>query len=258
MRDSQIMNNHYNPRVPKSGLKYFFEGFNIMMRPGLRRFVFIPILVNVIVLGLSFMWLFSQVDSWIASILSYLPNWLHWLSYILWPLILASILFIFAYFFSTLANIIAAPFNGFLAERVEEELTGVNAKELPWSDFVKDIPRMINREFVRLGYYLPRALLLLIISFIPVINLIAPLLWFLFGAWMMSIQYCDYAFDNHKISFTSMKETMKKDRLNNMPFGALVAIITMIPLVNLFIMPAAVCGATAMWVDHYRPQYPNK
>ncbi|HIW06667.1 MAG TPA: sulfate transporter CysZ [Candidatus Ignatzschineria merdigallinarum] len=250
--------NNATHRTPKNGLQYFFEGFSIMMRPGLKRFVFMPILVNILVLGSAFTWLFFQVDSWVNYLLGFLPTWLHWLSYLLWPLILSSILLIFGYFFSTLANIIAAPFNGFLAEKVEEELSGIPAKELPWSDFVKDVPRMINRELVRLGYYLPRAIVLLIISFIPVINIISPLLWFLFGSWMMVIQYCDYAFDNHKISFTQMKETLKKDRLNNMPFGALVTLITVIPLINLFIMPAAVCGGTAMWVDRYRDQYPDK
>ncbi|MBP8159323.1 MAG: sulfate transporter CysZ, partial [Aeromonas sp.] len=26
------------------------------------------------------------------------------------------------------------------------------------------------------------------------------------------------------------------------------------PVVNLFVMPVAICGATAMWVDHYRAE----
>ena len=245
-------------RTPKNGSQYFLEGFNIMMRPGLKRFVFMPILVNILILGSAFIWLFYQVDGWVNYLLSFLPTWLHWLSYLLWPLILASIILIFGYFFSTLANIIAAPFNGILAEKVEEELSGIPAKEIPWSDFAKDIPRMINRELIRLAYYLPRVLVLLVISFIPVINIISPLLWFLFGSWMMVIQYCDYAFDNHKISFTEMKNTLAKDRFSNMPFGALVSLITMIPLANLLIMPAAVCGGTAMWVDRYKNQYPQK
>lgn len=229
-----------------------------MMRPGLKRFVFLPIIVNILVLGTAFIWLFYQVDGWVTYLLSFLPSWLHWFSFLLGPLILASTILIFGYLFSTLANIIAAPFNGFLAEKVEEELSGITPQETPWSDFVKDIPRMINREIIRLMYYLPRVLVLVVISLIPVINIISPLLWFLFGSWMMVIQYCDYAFDNHKISFHQMKETLKKDLFSNMPFGALVSFITMIPIVNLFIMPAAVCGGTAMWVDRYRHQYPDK
>jgi CysZ protein len=37
-----------------------------------------------------------------------------------------------------------------------------------------------------------------------------------------------------------------------MQFGALISLFTMIPVLNLVIMPVAVCGATAMWVDRYR------
>ncbi|MGK4315418.1 hypothetical protein ABU557_17095, partial [Escherichia coli] len=36
---------------------------------------------------------------------------------------------------------------------------------------------------------------------------------------------------------------------------ALTSLFTMIPLLNLFIMPVAVCGATAMWVDCYRDKH---
>ncbi|MBP2261259.1 uncharacterized protein involved in cysteine biosynthesis [Pseudomonas sp. BP8] len=39
---------------------------------------------------------------------------------------------------------------------------------------------------------MPRALALLILSFIPVVNVIAAPLWLIFGVWMMAIQYIDY------------------------------------------------------------------
>jgi CysZ protein len=29
----------------------------------------------------------------------------------------------------------------------------------------------------------------------------------------------------------------------------------MLPLVNLIVMPVAICGATALWVDHYRDDF---
>ena len=68
----------------------------------------------------------------------------------------------------------------------------------------------------------------------------------------MCIQYSDYAFDNHKVSFKIMSETLKQHRSKNFTFGATVLLCTMIPLLNIVIMPIAVCGATAMWVDLYR------
>ena len=40
-------------------------------------------------------------------------------------------------------------------------------------------PQSLLRELQKIGYYLPRALLVLIVSFIPVVNVVAPVLWFL-------------------------------------------------------------------------------
>lgn len=69
---------------------------------------------------------------------------------------------------------------------------------------------------------------------------------------MLAIQYCDYPFDNHKVPFKEMRTALRTRKITNMQFGALTSLFTMIPLLNLFIMPVAVCGATAMWVDCYR------
>ena len=51
-----------------------------------------------------------------------------------------------------------------------------------------------------------------------------------------------------------MRSALRRHKSANMQFGALVSLFTMIPILNLAIMPVAVCGATAMWVDRYRAQ----
>lgn len=165
-----------------------------------------------------------------------------------------SIILVFSYFFSTIANWIAAPFCGLLAEQLEGRLTGKPLPDNGWSGLVKDLPRIMKREWQKLAYYLPRALVLFLLYFVPVFGqTAAPVLWFLFSAWMLSIQYCDFPFDNHKVSFRQMRSALRQNKTENMQFGALVSLFTMIPLLNLVIMPVAVCGATAMWVDKYRP-----
>lgn len=63
---------------------------------------------------------------------------------------------------------------------------------------------------------------------------------------MLAIQYCDYPFDNHKVPFKTMRAALRTQKVANMQFGALTSLFTMIPVLNLFIMPVAVCGATAM------------
>lgn len=239
-----------------SGIHYFAQGWQLISRPGIRRFVILPLLVNILLMGGAFWWLFNRIGDWVPQLMSYVPDWLQWLSYLLWPVMVISVLLVFSYLFSTLANFIAAPFNGLLAEQLEASLTGKPLPDTGILGIMKDLPRIMAREWRKLAYYLPRALVLLLLYLVPGVGqTLAPVLWFLFSAWMLSIQYCDYPFDNHKVSFQHMRSALRQDKVDNLQFGALVSLFTMIPLLNLVIMPVAVCGATSMWVDRYRDQF---
>ena len=71
---------------------------------------------------------------------------------------------------------------------------------------------------------------------------------------MMSIQFVDYPMDNHHLSFGDVKEAVRRRRLSSMGFGGTVAICAGIPVVNFFVVPAAVVGATLLWckeLDRY-------
>ncbi|MCQ4856582.1 sulfate transporter CysZ, partial [Escherichia coli] len=108
-------------------------------QPGIRRFVILPLLVNILLMGGAFWWLFTQLDVWIPTLMSYVPDWLQWLSYLLWPLAVISVLLVLGYFFSTIANWIAAPFNGLLAEQLEARLTGATPPDTGIFGIMKDI-----------------------------------------------------------------------------------------------------------------------
>lgn len=246
----------HNDIKSRSGFHYFASGWQLMMLPGIKRYVVLPLLMNILLLGGAFWWLYSRLHNWIPQILQRVPEWLHWLGYLLWPLSVLAVLLIFSYFFSTLANLLASPFSGLLAERLEARLTGEEPPEGGVMAMVKDTPRILHREWVKLAYYLPRALVLLLLHLIPVLGqTVAPVLWFLFGAWMMSIQYSDYPFDNHKVPFVTMRRALRQHKTQNLQFGIMVYICTVIPVLNLVIMPVAICGATAMWVDRYRQDF---
>ncbi|BDX06001.1 sulfate transporter CysZ [Planctobacterium marinum] len=241
----------------KSGLDYFFQGFDLISRPGVRLFVIVPLIINVLLFGAAFYYLFGQIDPLVQQVTDWVPSWLDWLkeglAYIIWPLAVLIILLFSAFIFGTLANWIAAPFNGLLSERIELMLTGQPISDDGFTDLIKDIPRTLAREVVKLGYYLPRAILFLLMFFL--LPLIGQVIWFLFTAWMMAVQYCDYPFDNHKVPFKKMRLQLANDKPNAFMFGITVTFFSMIPIVNFVVMPVAICGATAMWVDKYRDKY---
>jgi len=184
------------------------------------------------------------------SYIEALPKFLRWLSYIIWPILTFTLLFSFSFIFSTVANLIAAPFNGLLAEQTENLLIDGKINDDGIVDFLKDVPRILRRELQKWIYFLPRMAVCAVLFFVPVFGqTIAPIVWFLFAAWMMVIQYADYPFDNHKIPFNEMKQALSKRLTKNLTFGMLISFFTALPLFNFIIMPIAVCGATAFWVD---------
>lgn len=239
----------------RSGFGYFFHGLELALTPGIRRFVILPLLANVLLVGGALFYLFSNLDLWIEQLIGQLPEFLTWLSYLLWPLLVLTILATFSYFFSTLANFFAAPFNGLLAEKVEEHLTKQKVNDDGMLSVIKDTPRILAREWRKLVYVLPKAIGLFILLLIPALGqTVGPFLWFIFTAWILAIQYCDYPFDNHKVPFNDMRNNLKKKQGKAYGFGVLVSVFTTIPILNLIVMPVAVCGATSMWVSEFKNQ----
>ena len=133
---------------------------------------------------------------------------------------------------------------------MEASLTNALPPEGGALEIIKDIPRTLSREWRKFVYYFPRAIgFFLIMWFLPVIGQI---IWFLFVAWMMAIQYKDYPFDNHKISFDDMRSILQAHKGLSYSFGITTCIFSMLPLINFIVMPVAICGATALWVDRYK------
>lgn len=239
-----------------SGFGYFIEGIKLAFSPGIRRFVLLPLFANLLLVGGAMYYLFTHLDSWINQWIDALPDFLSWLSYLLWPLLTLTILGTFSYFFSTLANFIAAPLNGLLAEKVEQKITGQTVSEQSIWSLIKDTPRILLRECRKMAYIIPKAIGLFLLLLIPALGqTVGPILWFIFTAWMLSIQYCDYPFDNHKVDFNAMRHSLKQKQSKAYGFGMIISILTAIPVLNLFIMPVAVCGATSMWVNEFKNEY---
>lgn len=236
---------------PRLGFSYLVRGARLLTAPGIRLFVLIPLVLNIgIFAGLIALCL-AQFSRWMQRLLAWLPDWLDFLGWVLWPLAVLLVLVVVMYTFSMIANLIASPFNGLLAEKAEERLTG-QASGGGLADALRDAPRSVGKELHKIFYYLPRALLVLLTGFVPAINLATPLLWLLLGTWMMALQYCDYPMDNHRYSLRQVRQRLGADRLTALGFGGGVMLATLVPGLNLLIMPAAICGATIYWVERLR------
>ncbi|MES9845338.1 MAG: sulfate transporter CysZ [Candidatus Sedimenticola sp. PURPLELP] len=230
---------------PILGFNYLLEGLKLLLKPGLKRYLVAPLTINILVFSLIGWIGYTQFESFLNWMLPE-SSWLNYLRWLLWPLFALAALLITFYTFTVVANIIAAPFNSLLAERVELLLTGQKAPEGNEKLFAAILPAILS-ELRKLGYFLIRAIPLLILFIIPGVNVIAPVLWLLFSAWFLALEYSDFPMGNHGLTFPDQHRRMKRLRMTALGFGGGVTLFMMIPLLNFVVMPAAVAGATVMW-----------
>jgi CysZ protein len=231
-----------------TGLGYVPAGLKLVCRPGIRLYVLIPLLINTLIFTAIIIFGANQLNAMIEGIVSRW-EWLDWTRWLLWPVFLIICLTIVFFCFSVFANLVCAPFNGFLAGAVESALTGnepgagIGLTQLP-----AEIVSAMKSESIKFIYFMVRALPLLVLFLIPLIQLIAPVLWFLFCAWMLALEYLDYPLGNNSIDFSNTRQLLAKHKGLVLGFGIGVMIITMIPVINFIAIPVAVSGATILWV----------
>lgn len=238
---------------PFTGIGYFLQGLRLITRPGLRRYVLIPLAINFLLFG-GLIWFGSnQFGQFMDWLMPELPSWLQWAEWLFWLLFGVSALLILFFAFSLVSNLIGAPFNDLLAEAVEFHLTGSRPEQAGgWQKVVAELPRTLMDELRKTLYFLAWSLPFLLLFLIPVVNVVAPFAWLAYSAWMLSLEYADYPMGNHGLQSVEQKQRLGEKRLLVLGFGGTVTIATMTPVLNFLVMPAAVAGATAMWVEQFK------
>jgi CysZ protein len=246
-----------------SGARAALRGFALLNTPGLRRYVAVPLAINLTLFGAALWFGARSVWDWSLTLpqqaADALPGWLgwlasplQWLGWLLLPLFLLAALLLMYYSFTLLANLIGAPFNSLMAAQLEARLTGtpLAAANHPWW---REALRAFGAEARKLLYFLIRALPLGLLFLIPVLNLAAAPLWLLFSAWMLGLGYLDYPMANHGILFAEQRARLKGRGRMVLGFGLLLTAASLVPVLNFFVMPAGVAGATALWAERLRP-----
>lgn len=234
-----------------AGVGYLLKGFRLIRQPGLRRYFIAPITVNILVFS-GLIWFggtrFAEVtqkllpegDGWWAGVVGLFAG-------ILFGLVVLVLGF---FLFTMLVNLIGAPFNGLLSEKVERLLVPAEIGSKPrMSHFFADLVRSIGGEIRKYVVFLAISALLMIAVVIPGINFIAAPLALVFSAWMLALEYVSYPMNNHNKYFPEVRRWLRKNRMLGLGFGAAVTLATVLPLVNFLVMPAAVAGATALWIE---------
>lgn len=226
------------------GAGFLLVGFRSLSSPGLRRYVAMPLLINVLVFSLTGYLALSSFGRWLDALL---PSSLGWLEWLLWPLAVLLLIVVVFYTFTLVANLIGSPFNDRLCETMTTRLG--RTIERPAESWWRGLPAAVFGELRKWLYFGLLALVVLALWIFPLTTPLASLGWLALGVWMMAFEYLDYPLENAGNSFSEKHRWIRRHRWHALGFGAAVLGATLIPIVNFAVMPAAVAGATALWAD---------
>ncbi len=228
-----------------SGPSYLLEGFRRLRLPGLRRYVFMPALGNLLIFLLAGVALFYGLD---ALLDRWLPQNFDWVRYLVFPLVAAAMLVIGMLGFTLLAALLLSPFLGRLAAEVEQ-LDGVAPPDVPpagwWAGFRADMALELRR-FGYIGLCLMGVLLL---GLIPLINLLAAPLGVVVSSWLLAVEYAGNPLGNHRQTLRQQLLLLRGARWKVVGFGLASFGCSLIPIVNFVVVPASVIGMTLLCRD---------
>lgn len=238
--------------LPKNDL-LLLHAYKQLLHKELRIYAAAPIAVNIIIFSialLSISGLVDQLQAYINSfgtsatgMFSFINVILSAIAWLVAPIIYISCSIVFFYFFSSFTQFFAAPFNAILSEKVEKLYGLEQASDINTLSFWQVTKNTVPRELYKFYKSIKWLLLMLILLFIPVVNLIVPLI----GAWLLAIDYLDYPADNRGWSFKESLNIISKKPLKHLLFGFSIYLATLIPIVNFFVVPAAVIAGTLLW-----------
>lgn len=106
------------------GAGYFLRGLTMTFQPGLRRFVLIPLIANIILFSLMGWLLYGLIVDFYEAAMLTVPEWLRFLSWIISPLLWLIGGLMTGYVSTLVVLMLTSPFHALLAEKVEEAITG--------------------------------------------------------------------------------------------------------------------------------------
>jgi len=225
--------------ISLSAAACLLEGFWYLKRPAIRGLVLAPVGIN-LALYSGALWVsvryFGRFLHWL------LPTWLDFLAWLLWPVFGLAFLLLVSFTFTLFANILGSPFYGLLSEKLlaAEGAIGAGSREGTAASIWQGMAIAVRR----LSSYALRALPLLILFVIPGLNVIAPFLWLAFSVWFLARDYFSYPFDALGLTYAAQQKELTDSRATVVMFGGLVQLALSVPVINVFVPPAAVLGAS--------------
>jgi CysZ protein len=238
----------------------------LLKKPGLWRYLIIPILVNLVLgallYGSSLYWgwqgveaLTTQLSQNLDQLIADLPDWLSFLEYIIlfigWllrTLLTIALLVLIGFVLLQFGSVIGSPWYGKLSEEVERlrlgEVTVIDV------GIFKDIARALLFELKKLLLALAVGTILFLIGLVPGIgSVITTVGGITLTATLSCLDFFDSTLERRRLSFREKLKTIYQNLPASGSFSLFCLVLISVPFLNLLTIPLCVMAGTLFLCD---------
>ena len=234
-----------------SGIKAYFGTFSLISKLKLWKYFAIPMLISfvtaIIIFGSAYS-LSDNIGGFISKI--WIWDWGHETfatisSFIGGLLVLVIGLMLFKHIIMALS----APFMSPVSEKIEEHITGIKPNYHRNTTFSQQLSRGIRISIRNLGKELLFTIPLLLLKFIPVINIVSTILLFLVQAYYAGFGNMDYTLERH-YKYKESIQFVRKNRGLAIGNGIIFILMLLIPIAGfILVLPLSVTAASVRTVE---------
>lgn len=233
------------------GLQVYSGAYGLISKLKLWRYFVIPVIISVVVFALIFITAYTLSDNlgeWIASI------WVWDLGKETFTAISTFIagVVLFAIGLISYKHIIMAlssPFMSPVSEKIEAYFTGKPAQNYIKTNFTKQLIRGIRIGLRNLFKELTLTIPILLLKFIPVINIFSTVLLFLVQAYYAGFANMDYTLERH-FKYRESVAFIRQHRGLAIGNGIGFLLLLLIPVIGvILVLPLSVTSASVIAVD---------
>ncbi|WP_405292614.1 EI24 domain-containing protein [Algibacter sp. Ld11] len=234
-----------------SGIKAYFGAFSLISKLKLWKFFAVPMLISFVTATIIFSSAYGLSDN-VGNFISKIWIW-DWgketftsISTFIGGLV---ILVIGLILFKHIIMALSAPFMSPVSEKIEAHLTGNAPHSHRDTTFLEQLMRGIKINGRNLLMELLLTIPLLILKFIPVVNIFSAILLFLLQAYYAGFGNMDYTLERH-FQYKHSVQFVRKNRGLAIGNGIVFILFLLIPIIGvILVLPLSVTAATVKTVN---------
>jgi CysZ protein len=235
-------------------IQSFFEAHRFISKHKLWKWIFVPGLIYCIIfmvglvfygktsnLFFNFILAKSGLKEWVDS---FQDSWLNYLVLLVQAIVMVMLFLFYFSLFRFIFLVIGSPIFAYLSEKTESIIEG---KEFPFSfpQFIKDIGRGIRIALRNLLWQTVYVLAIFILSFIPLVGLITPLIGLFVECYYFGFSMLDYSSERNKLSTAQSIAFIGKHKGLAIGNGMGFYVMHLLPILGWLLAPSyAVIAAT--------------